>query len=369
MIKYKYLVILVCIFFSQATCAGKVQVIKEGSGEIGIKGLNNEGWLESFSFPITGRSYSIKRLEQEAYPEVNPDILKTWEPQHFTNLKSYKKGENLTSFRFIVHGLELEHMVEGLNEATSFDHFVKRRLNPEVPLADNFIRFYPYFFHKKTIISASVISENLTASFGNVGFILTVPPENLIMSSTEDIHAPVDDYFYETLKSQVHSSKGETMMHAYLTQHLLMSLENLLPSEEVIVEGAVRPIPPKPIKITEQYIKETWRLGGLPEEVISRLPLSSFPTEAQQPTPTFDPFTSRIINHTSWYNEIAINPSRRKEGSNTYVKISGIFLRTSRECWQEFKTRPYVKSLWSIAKAFDLPVVWIDDGNEYETAV
>ena len=67
---------------------------------------------------------------------------------------------------------------------------------------------YSYFFHKKIIISASVICGWLTANFGEAGFVLTVPPQNYFCGVSKDIHTPMNIDFYNSDKQKVEQWRG-----------------------------------------------------------------------------------------------------------------------------------------------------------------
>ena len=135
----------------------KAKIYRQGSGVIDINGLNGQ-WPEGYSLKKDG-GYDIKRTAQtdnavfQLMHEHNAAVHSTWSPDKFTLLSQYNLGDYLPKdFKLVVHGLELKHLVGGLDGGLmSFDDFVNYGLNPNSPLGDEFIQFYPYFFHKSKL--------------------------------------------------------------------------------------------------------------------------------------------------------------------------------------------------------------------------
>lgn len=359
------------------------RILRQGRGEINIKGLNGS-WPEGYSFKKKD-AYKIQRLEDSYIPKYSEELLKSWSANQFTFLKNYKEGETLSSFKTIVHGLELKHLVEGL-DTMSFDDFVRNHLNKEVPLGDNFIPYYPYFFHKKTIISASVICENLTATFGNAGFVLTVPPENFLYGSDMDIHTPTDKDFY--MKSFSGDLVGENLLIRHSANFSLPPLNRLLPKNKIKAPNQAHIISDSYASVEEYNDKN----GITEKEIRSALALEGEHKPTQERVDEILKMARSIFvpsNHLydkkvnlgqkegnssiqvtkeeSIYNEISINPSCKKDGKVTTPLITGVFLRTSEKELSQFIEKNHIKKLLQTAEAFDLPVLLINDGNKYET--
>lgn len=387
-------VIVAFLFFSgvYSNLQASAEILRVGEGEIGMKGLvSTQQWPEGYSLPLASGKYNIVRLAQDDYPQPSSEALASWSPKYFTSLKGKPAGTPLEKFTFIVHGLEIETLMDSRGtdhqgHPVAFDWFVHDKLNPASPEGIEFIKFYPYFFHKKTIVSASVISDTLTATYGNVGFILGAPPENLIVCGPQDIYSPVDSYFYTMGPLHAtcpYTSYGETLMHLSTDRHSLMPLYELMPPQKIIPTGVSRPfVPPKERDPVKSFIDQR-RLSGDPENKIQALergiqaedPTIMALIEMNKNTGIYMDVMggtqsgSFVLKESSWYNEVSINPARAREGVTTLTTLRGIFLRTGRDQLEVFKQRPEVQALWNVADAFDLPIVFVDDGNTYKTAL
>jgi hypothetical protein len=97
-------------------------------------------------------------------------ILSSWDARHFTDPKSFQQQQELepskNAFEFIVHTTPLSHLInlEGVFSEQG-----------EQALSD------------WDIISASVISDKKPYSYGSVGVILKVPPQNILIAHEEDM--------------------------------------------------------------------------------------------------------------------------------------------------------------------------------------
>lgn len=357
------------------------KIFRQGKGEINIGGP----WPEGHHLKRPS-AYQVKRLPDKLIPNYSHHVFESWGPANFTSLKYYKEGQNLSSFKLVVHGLELKHLVQGLNDM-SFDDFVCKYLNSEVPLGDEFIPYYPYFFHKKTIISASVICENLTATFGNAGFVLTVPSQNYLFGSNVDIHTPTDKDFY--IKFNDEESLGEFTISSFTPRYPLPRLDTLLPQNNVTTsKGAYLTTHSYATiedsnaddNITEEEIRHDLRRMGIhnpnPQQVKRCL------ERARQDRGKNSHMLNLISGKTqrnsdgsfekaekkSVYNEVAINPARTLKNRQLLTpSITGVFLRTSENELSQFLEKTYVKKLIQIAEAFDLPIILIKDNKTYET--
>ncbi|RZI45204.1 hypothetical protein [Candidatus Finniella inopinata] len=363
-------------------------IIREGKGQINMRGSAiTQTWPTGYDLPLpTGKKYSIQRLEHNKYPAPTAAVLRSWDPANFSDLTTYKRGDRLPEWQLLVHGLELKHLVKGIDR-NSLDDFVSNQLNHGVPLGDAFIPYYPYFFHKKTIVSASVISQNLTATFGNAGFVLRAPAENYIFCGKEDIHSPTDKDFYPPVASASSSltdtmeavftavrggTVGEWEIGERFKKHRLLSLTNLMPSEKVVPEGMAKAIPiserqSEEQKISDEEIIATAKAMGIPQSRITPQSLQALRQIIANDTPAqalLKGLKERIVEK-SWYNEVALNPKR----GTAEVLIHGVFLRCPLSNFNAFQKQPYVVNLLAIAEAFDLPVVLINDGNQYETSL
>jgi len=356
-------------------------IIRAGQGLIGMRGKEiSQDWPEGYALKKTTGAYAINRLDQTQYPTPSPAVVRSWRPENFTSLQGLPEGTSLSQFRLVVHGLELKHLVTGI-DSCSFDDFVHNHLNPAAPQGDKFIPYYPYFFGKKSIIAASVVSENLTATFGNAGFILTAPAENYIICGKEDIHTPTDQDFYAPLPDicrllpaplpKNFNSFGAFELFTRFDKHRLLSLSELLPSTKVSPIGEAcheQTATPLTKSTPQKQLKARRKTHKQIQEKQGEIPLTSLLQRASAIAPTDsleDLFPEIKEAGKSWYNEVAINTHRLD--TQTSVKISGIFLRTDEKQWREYITRPYVKALLEIAEAFDLPIVRINDGNSYQT--
>ncbi|MBW8308928.1 MAG: hypothetical protein K0M45_04740 [Candidatus Paracaedibacteraceae bacterium] len=359
---------------------GKAEILREGSGIIGFKGLNSEGWPAGYSYKKPAARYKKWELGKEYFPNYSEKVLSSWDPKEFTSLSNLRKGQQLHNFKLVVHGLELKHLDNNLSDM-SFDDFIKQQLNPSVPLGNDFIPLYPYFFHKKTIISASVICEQLTATFGEAGFVLTVPVQNYVCGDKKDIHTPTDIDFYQQDKVEQwrktlsliprelegkpkKQSVGEVRIESLNLRKPLPHLSLLLPAgdnsqatrlhrfrkemEDVDVLVDADPLMGEEDKLflksmTEAIIKQAQERKSEKEDL----------AVSQQSRP-----------FTVTYNEVAISPIRK----NKDVLISGIFFRSARENLEVFLRQQHIQKLMETATAFDLPIILIHDGNKYNTS-
>ena len=87
--------------------------------------------------------------------------LDKWSPANFTDPQTYKPGEN---FKFIVHAVPRPPLLEII-------------LPDEREI--NLLR-YPNLIYELPGLSASVISNDRTTTWSNSGFILRVPPANIV---------------------------------------------------------------------------------------------------------------------------------------------------------------------------------------------
>lgn len=395
---FTVLTLCLSLFFFTSDAISSARILFSGDGEIGIKGHSKGNyWPEGTDFPKRG-AYNNKKLLKEDYPNIEASILNSWSPQNFTDLKRYKEGEELENFKLIVHGVELKHLVKGIDDC-SFDDFVHSTLNSNVPLGDDFITYYPYFFHKKTLISASVISNNLTATFGNAGFILKVPVLNYLFCGKEDIHTPTDKDFYKK-ESLIHESfpgrpspyksDGDYLYKEASKKHRLLPLSELLPQTKVVVSGdctyeektaatAEEHIEQHEPDFEEETKEELRKMGIDPEADKAKTrraiefarkgwaaQLQRFASFKELNMSRKDASIVEKVYH-SWYNEAAISPTRDTSSNLSSVSINGIFLREAPENLPTFLEQSHVKKLLSLARKFNLPVIHIYDGNYYKT--
>ncbi|WP_143330368.1 hypothetical protein [Chromobacterium haemolyticum] len=86
-----------------------------------------------------------------------------WDPSYFTDPKNYVQGNQ---FKFIVHALDFENSKQ-----------ISRRL---LSGEDSILTSWD-------TISASLISDVKSFTYGSLGVILTVPIQNIILTSSEDM--------------------------------------------------------------------------------------------------------------------------------------------------------------------------------------
>jgi len=293
----------------------------------------------------------------------------------------------LDRFRFVVHGLELKHLVEGL-DADSFDDFVRAHLNPYAPTGNDFIPLYFYFFHKKTVISASVVSEALTATFGRIGIILDVPTPNLLFCGDQDIHTPTDKDFYN--RGMVgFDSQGEMLAAQLSMKFPMQNLEDLMPTVGAAAQSSsvrTRQIASRAEytqtgrqQITTEDIEQMLRAKGITNpspEAVERArarsqamwdSLGAGLAEASGHLDEASDGTLTAREELSSYNEIGINPALMIGDRKSCVRITGVFIRTAEEGLEGFLREQHVARLMQVAESFDLPVVFINDGGEYKT--
>jgi len=369
-----------CLLFSTQSFAGIVaRVIRAGSAKIGA----------SFDYPAELRPGTAEvrkpvQLTLKEYSKSGPGVRASWgAADAFSNLATLPAGTGLEEFRVIVHGLELKQLQPGL-ASMSFDDFVGDFLSPSVPRGVEFTRFYPYFFHKKTVVSASVVSHLNTATFGDSGLILKVPRENLLACSTVDMHTPTDRDFYSgreriggsaggkvsgcaggscassnsssaptliqmlTELSDPHGAMGVASMKALYGRHPLVALTDFMPKSKIDSKGT----PFKKKVPTAEEVEEAAFMKALIGVMGASVAETAEDGVATQ----------------SWYNEVALVPV---SPLGTAVEIQGIFLRAKSDeaSLAALMTKPEVKILMELAERLNLPVLHIFDGNYYETDV
>lgn len=294
--------------FCQASKQNDVaQLIREGNGKITSQGANGNGWPSGY-IPINQekkKPYSLGKNDYEILPIT---ITNTWNPENFTSLVSYKKGYLFKKIKLIVHGLELHHLVDGFLPGASFDLFIKNKLNSEVPLGNNFIKYYPYFLFKKVTIAASVVNENLTATFCDIGFILSSPPLNFLFGGSVDLHSPLDMEFYR---------KGKPNIRNFQKKFPLTTLSNFLPEKKIISNSAYKAVKNK----SNSKIKEV-----------------------------------------SWYNEVVLLPTV----DNNSIEIVGIYIRCGQDDLDQLRQREDVQKIFELAEVYDLPIIHIFDQQSYK---
>ncbi len=387
---------LVAVFLmlsgAQAWSAPIAQILRAGAGRVHMA----YAWPDAYKIPAPNaeKKYSVRRLQTSEYPSVSPAVRASWDPRYFTDLSTLAVGTELEEFQVVVHGLELKDLQKGLNYM-SFDDFIARQLNPSVPTGIDFVRFYPYFFHKKTVISASIVNAFNTATFGDSGFILTVPSQNYLGCSTVDMHTPTDRDFYpvaspfekgaarsavaveakapaaaaggasasasmkppaaglslaEMFSSHVGYSEphGPVAMRELYTAHPLVSLPDFLPKSKVETGGT-------------PFRKRVGFEADSGDDALIKLLIKAMGGTDQEE------LMGRVGTQ-SWYNEIAISPVSPQGNS---VEISGIFVRTSNaaDALAATLAKPEVRILLELAEVYNLPVLHIYDGQYYETDV
>lgn len=378
--------ILVFILQSEVN-ALDVDIFQTGDGTIRING-GKKAWDSNNSHPLSKNAKKkLQRVNPSDIRNIPPQALKTWEPEKFTDLGNTPKGKKLRKFRFLVHGLELKDFVEGLEEG-SFDDFVKAKLWPDSPQGDDFIPYYPYFLFRKSVISASVVTENVTATFGEFGFILSAPSSHYLFGDSSDIHTPTDIQFYGTGSFLDGSSLGVFELKNRASRYPLKSLPTLLPptpqerapsqerrtvhrnqnayksslessfGDQEIIDMARRMTgrEPSPQQIEKMRAHSAAQFAGM-QPLFAAMGINS---AAQNVNGTIEE-----NKKTSSYNEIALVPFDPIKG--TYVTISGLFLRCGKAEKQSFLAKPHIQKFLKMANDFDLPVVMIHDGTKYET--
>ena len=361
----KFLVVGLFLCSLQAWSAPMAKVLRAGSGRINA----THAWPEGYSFKASGakKKYSVRRLEEKEFPKVSERVRRSWDVSQFTNLSSLAQGTELEEFQVVVHGLELKVLQPSLT-SMSFDDFVAQQFNPTVPRGIDFVRFYPYFFHKKTVISASIVNAFNTATFGYSGFILSVPKENYLACSEVDMHTPTDRDFYSLAESTPRASAAAESM----------SLSEMLRASLGVSEA------PGPVEMMRLYQEHRLvnLLDFLPQEKVKtggtparKTPAASASARGGEDAMMLALLQSMGASHLaggvgtrSWYNEVAISPiSPTREA----VEISGVFIRADRSdrALEEVMAKPEVRVLLELAEVYNLPVLQIYDGQYYETDV
>ena len=374
------------------------RILRAGNGRVHVA----YAWPERYKIPSPSadKKYSVRRLLESEYPRVSKAVRATWNSRHFTDLSTLAVGTELENFQVVVHGLELKALQKSLTNM-SFDDFIAGQLNASVPTGIEFVRYYPYFFHKKTVISASIVNAFNTATFGDSGFILTVPADNYLGCSTVDMHTPTDRDFYRLKEfteskgagssvggsgasaaaasssaggggaaaASVSSGKATTgaglaeayarsvgdlephgprMMRELYASHPLVALSEFLPKSKVETGGT-------------SCKKREASAADAEEQALLKLLISSFGGAETEDV------LSRVGTQ-SWYNEIAISPVSPRGES---VELTGVFLRTANtaRALELLMAKPEVRILLELAEVYNLPVLHIYDGQYYETDV
>lgn len=105
-----------------------------------------------------------------------PDAIRMQWEQEFNSPQSYKKDK----FRFLVHGIQgrgariIQHMTLLEKRAFDSDHHVDLLQSPQL-------------IGSKKLISCSIIDQNHRGTFGEAGFILRAPFDNVMAMSPEDL--------------------------------------------------------------------------------------------------------------------------------------------------------------------------------------
>lgn len=256
----------------------------------------------------------------EQYPQRLPplfehdrSVLETWDTKYFTDLTQYDIGDTVENWSLHVHGLELSDS-KGIRLKSNqyFDNFISRRIKDDVPKGYEFALYYPYFFFNKVVISGSMVCQNFTPTFGHIGFVMDVPPENIVANSLVDMHTPTDDDFY-------HEDDLFEVSNIGINGLLRLQREKLLPKEKFIPSERIKPTTPS--------------RGGL----------------------------------FSWYNELAYVP---RTHSGETLSISGVFVRSSEEKLSNILFDTEIgKRMHCIAILFDLPIAHINDDNWYSSDI
>lgn len=282
------------------------RVIRTGKGYVDVGGPSTNKGKTKFS-PETPDQRLPHRLKYTTSNTADQSVISSWEPLQFTDPRALNEHSKMNKFRFIVHGLELTHLVPGLNEFGSFDNFVKNYLNPTIQTGDHFIKYYPYYLFKKVLIAGSVISQNLTATFCEVGFIFEVPPYNFLCCGKHDLKTPIDRQFYG-------KEADIPDITSFIQKYPMHTLDTFLPLEKKVIQSEYQEI---------------------------------FHDETQEPCKL------------SWYNEVVFVPQSSRGNS----KIIGVFFRTNDI--NTFLSKNHAKLMWDLAENFDLPIIQIVDGKEY----
>ncbi len=364
-----------------------LEILESGNGKIGISG-GKSPWTSKNSFTMSKNAKKkIQRVNPSDIRNISRGVQKTWEPDVFTDFADVPKGKKIGKFRFLVHGLELKAFVEGLNQG-SFDDFVKAKLWSDCPLGEDFIPYYPYSLFRKSVISASVVTQNVTATFGEFGFILSVPSSHYLFGDIKDIHTPTDIQFYGTNYVGDARSLGEYELKNRACQHPLASLEALIPSnpQERVPSHVTTTTYPNRASYNQseednisnqEIINMARRMTGRdpsPQQIrqmktIAAAQFASFQPmfEAMGIDSVAQSRNGRIerTEKRSSYNEVGLVPFDPSE--ETYVKISGIFLRCGKSERVDFLNKSHIQKMLQMAADFNLPVVMIHDGTKYET--
>lgn len=158
----------------------------------------------------------------------------------------------------------------------------------------------------------------------------------------------IDRIFYEladqnaqTMAGNKEITKGNFDLNFILKPNPLLPLHEFLPEKLIDTKGKTGKAVKRVIKTTFDEIKRDYAIAHGPKVGI-------------------DHATTEWL---SWYNEVAISPQTQKGGS---VKIVGIFIRGDIKSIETTLKRKEAIELFKIAEAFDLPVVHIIDGQEYD---
>lgn len=141
---------------------GRASAADVNVSDITLQGVGNEiGAVETASIRPYGGFFRNA--------ESPSTILSSWGTRHFTDPKSFQQQKlepSRSSFEFIVHTAPLRHLknLEGV-----FSEEGEQALS------------------NWDAISASVISDKKTHSYGSVGVILKVPPQNILIAHEEDM--------------------------------------------------------------------------------------------------------------------------------------------------------------------------------------
>ena len=369
----KVLMIAVALQSAQAWSAPLAKVLRSGKGRVDAA----YPWPEAYKIPMSGakKKYSVQRLEEKDLPRVSKRVRESWNVSRFTDLGVYPQDTELSEFQFVVHGLELKALHPSLS-TMSFDDFIVRQFNPTVPQGIDFVRYYPYFFHKKTVISASIINPFNTATFGYSGFILSVPQDNYLACSEVDMHTPTDKDFYPLPEAASRTVAGVGAGRAAAAAPFGIS-ELLLASLGMMDASG-------PFEMRKLYEKHPLRnlMDFLPDSKVDTkgTPARKSSAGASKKADKKDLEMRALllamgaddllgqVGTQSWYNEVALNPVTRDRQS---VAITGVFIRAanSPRALEEARARPEIRILLELAEVFDLPVLHIYDGQYYETDV
>ena len=167
------------------------------------------------------------------------------------------------------------------------------------------------------------------------------------------MHTPQDEDFYEIaspasqmMAKNKNCTKGEFNLNFIVKpQHPLVSLTEFLPKEQVETGGQKAQIRPRKVESEyDQALKEYMTIVGT--SLVPGIDLSN-------------------TEYLSWYNEVALSPQSARGGSTMIV---GVFIRAADDssALKAMFDRREVTQLMEVAEAFNLPVVHILDGQEYE---